>query len=249
MSAAATSTAAIPAPAVAHEPLSALGRRLVMAGAVGLNLAAVWALVGWQAERPATGEPHTVQVSWISPPAAAAVAPPLRPEPAAPAPRPQPQGIAAARPTPAPAPFMAPAPAPAPAPAVVAAPAPAAVAAPATPAPPAPAPAPAAPPAPPAPPAAPRTVSVSEIAFLTPPVLEYPFASRRAREQGQVRVRLLVDPQGRPQQLELLRSSGFARLDEAALAAVRATRFKPYLDNGVAQAVRVVMPLDFELEN
>jgi protein TonB len=221
----------------AHEPLSPLGRRLVMAGAVGLNLAAVWALVGWQAERPATGEPHTVQVSWIAPLAPAVAPPPPRREPAAPAPRPKPQVIAAARPTPAPAPFVAPPPEPAPAPAVLAAPAP-----PAPPTPPAP-------PAPPPPPAAPRTVSVSEIAFLTPPVLEYPFASRRAREQGQVRVRVLVDPQGRPQQLELLRSSGFARLDEAALAAVRATRFKPWLDNGVAQAVRVVMPLDFELEN
>jgi protein TonB len=106
-----------------------------------------------------------------------------------------------------------------------------------------------APPAPPPPPAAPRTVSVSEISFLAPPQLDYPLASRRAREQGQARVRVLVDAQGRPQQMELLRSTGFARLDEAALAAVRATRFKPYMENGVAQAVRVVMPLDFELEN
>jgi protein TonB len=144
--------------------------------------------------------------------------------------------ISTPRPTPAPAPFVALSPEPvAPAP-VVAAAAPA-VAAPAPPAP------------PPPPPAAPRTVSVSEISFLTPPQLDYPLASRRAREQGQARVRVLVDAQGRPQQMELLRSTGFTRLDEAALAAVRATRFKPTMENGVAQAVRVVMPLDFELEN
>lgn len=226
------------APATPAEPLPPLARRLVVAGAVGLNLAAVWAVVNWQAEDPPAGEPRTLEVSWIAPPAppTPVVAPPP-PVPAPTPPAPKRSVIAAARPTPAPAPLVAPPPEPAPVP-TAAAPAPAAPAAP-----------PAQPAPPPPPPAAPRTVSVSEISFLVPPALEYPFASRRAREQGQVRVRVLVDTQGRPQQPELLRSSGFARLDEAALAAVRATRFKPYMENGVAQAVRVVMPLDFELEN
>jgi protein TonB len=208
---------------------------------VGLNLAAVWAVVNWQPQQPEAGEPRTLEVSWIAPPAPPApdvAPPPPRPAPTPPAPPPKRTVIAAARPAPAPVPFVA-------APPEPPAPVPVAVA-PANPAP-------AAPPAPPAPPppppAAPRTVSVSEISFLVPPAPEYPFAARRAREQGQVRVRVLVDTQGRPQQPELLRSSGFARLDEAALAAVRATRFKPYMENGVAQTVRVVMPLDFELEN
>jgi protein TonB len=64
-----------------------------------------------------------------------------------------------------------------------------------------------------------------------------------------VHVRVLVDARGAPQQMVLLRPSGFARLDEAALATVRATRFKPYTENGVALPFWVVMPLIFELDN
>lgn len=223
-----------------HEPLSPLAKRSVGAGAVGLHVAAVaWLVIGTPMEPAQVGEPRTLQVEWIAAPAPPAPPvtqpPPPVPQPA-PAQPPRPTVVSTPRPTPAPAPFVAPPPEPvAPAPAVAAAPAPHA-----PPAPPAP---------PPPPPAAPRTVSVSEISFLTPPQLDYPLASRRAREQGQARVRVLVDAQGRPQQMELLRSTGSTRLDEAALAAVRATRFKPYMENGVAQAVRVVMPLDFELEN
>ena len=44
------------------------------------------------------------------------------------------------------------------------------------------------------------------------------------------------------------RSSGFARLDEAAMSAVRKTRFKPYTENGKAVAGWVRMPFPFELE-
>jgi protein TonB len=80
-------------------------------------------------------------------------------------------------------------------------------------------------------------------------VLEYPLASRRLREQGRVEVRLLVDAMGLPQQAQVVRTSGYQRLDEAALATVRATRFKPYTENGVPQSFWVVMPLVFELEN
>ena len=61
-------------------------------------------------------------------------------------------------------------------------------------------------------------------------------------------VRVLVDARGLPQQMQLTRSSGFASLDEAALATVRATRFKPYTENGVPQPFWVLMPLVFELE-
>jgi protein TonB len=61
-----------------------------------------------------------------------------------------------------------------------------------------------------------------------------------------VHVRVLVDVRGLPQELHVVRSSGYARLDEAALATVRGTRFKPYTENGVALAFWVVMPLVFE---
>ena len=74
-------------------------------------------------------------------------------------------------------------------------------------------------------------------------------AKKYLQEQGRVDVRLLVDARGLPQQAQVARSSGHARLDEAALAAVRATRFKPYTENGMPQPFWVVMPLVFELEN
>ena len=102
------------------------------------------------------------------------------------------------------------------------------------------------PPLPPAP--APRDVAITAVAYRTPPVLEYPLASRRMQEHGRVQVRVLVDVQGRPREFQIVRSSGFARLDEAALATVRATRFKPYTEDGKARPFWVLMPLVFELE-
>lgn len=99
----------------------------------------------------------------------------------------------------------------------------------------------------PAPPAA-RTVSITSVEYLVEPVLDYPLASRRLGEQGVVQVSVLVDARGRPEDMQVLRSSGYPRLDEAALDTVRATRFRPYTEDGVARPFRVVMPLVFELE-
>ncbi len=100
-------------------------------------------------------------------------------------------------------------------------------------------------PTPPAP--APRTLARDEVSYSVPPVLAYPLSSRRAREQGTAQVRLLVNAQGQPQQVQLVQSTGFDRLDEAALAAARATRFRPHLENGQPAAFWVVIPLAFEL--
>ena len=111
----------------------------------------------------------------------------------------------------------------------------------------------AAPPAPPAsapaPVAAPeRQVAIDQVAYLQPPVLAYPLAARRLREQGQVLVRVRVDEAGRPAQAVLQQSSGSRSLDEAALAAVAATRFKPYREGGVPRPFWVVVPLVFSLD-
>ncbi len=134
--------------------------------------------------------------------------------------------VAAASPTPA-APTEAPAPVAAPAPAVVA-----------------PAPVPAAPPAP----AAPKTLPSSAVRYLVPPVLSYPRASRELGESGVVRLRVLVDEQGRPREVEVAKSSGFPRLDQAALQAMRAARFQPHLEDGLPRMVWVQAPLNFQLD-
>lgn len=53
----------------------------------------------------------------------------------------------------------------------------------------------------------------------------YPSASRRASEEGTVRLKVLVDEKGRPRDVAIATSSGFARLDQAAMEAVRKWRF------------------------
>ena len=58
----------------------------------------------------------------------------------------------------------------------------------------------------------------------------YPPASRRAGEQGTVRLKVLVDTNGRPSNVEVAQSSGFPRLDEAAVQAVRKWRFEAATD-------------------
>lgn len=92
----------------------------------------------------------------------------------------------------------------------------------------------------------PRTVAITEVQYLVPPAPDYPLASRRLRETGTVHLRVLVDAQGRPQQVLLQRGSGHPRLDDAATAAVHAARFKPYTENGRPHAFWVVVPIAFE---
>jgi periplasmic protein TonB len=53
----------------------------------------------------------------------------------------------------------------------------------------------------------------------------YPPASRRAGEQGTVRLKVLVDTNGRASNVAVTQTSGFPRLDEAAVEAVRKWRF------------------------
>jgi protein TonB len=53
----------------------------------------------------------------------------------------------------------------------------------------------------------------------------YPSASRRAGEEGTVRLKVLVDEKGRPKDVAVATSSGFPRLDQAAMQAVRKWRF------------------------
>ena len=232
-------------PAVTPEPLPFAARGTLVAGMIALHAALAWTLWRLEPMSSPAGDESVVEVQWIAPPAPA-VAPVPQPAPVRPArastpvPAPRPPAVSVADKAPAPQEFVAPEPvalSPVPPSPVEPVAEPVAAATPASAAPAAP------------PPPAPRTVAITSVEYLTPPVLNYPLASRRLREQGRVDVRLLVDVRGQPQQAQVVRSSGYERLDEAALATVRATRFKPYTENGVAQPFRVVMPLVFEMEN
>lgn len=93
----------------------------------------------------------------------------------------------------------------------------------------------------------PPLLDAQAVGYLVPPAPRYPPASRRLREQGEVLVRVLIDADGRPREIDVLRSSGHARLDEAAIVAVRAALFRPYVAEGRARAAYVRVPVEFAL--
>jgi protein TonB len=94
----------------------------------------------------------------------------------------------------------------------------------------------------------PKVLPSSAVRYLVPPVLNYPRASHELGESGVVRLRVLVDETGRIKDIEVTGSSGYARLDQAAVASMRNSRFQPHLEDGVPCAVWVVAPVKFKIE-
>lgn len=109
------------------------------------------------------------------------------------------------------------------------------------------------------PPTAPTTATPAPIetvteprfdaAYLNNPTPPYPALSRRLREQGRVLMRVYVDPQGAPAQVQLRQSSGHPRLDSAAEAAVRRWRFVPARQGSDAIGAWVLVPISFSLRS
>jgi protein TonB len=83
--------------------------------------------------------------------------------------------------------------------------------------------------------------------YLNNPKPAYPSMSKRLGEEGQVLLRVLVGQEGGAEQIQVLRSSGFARLDEAAQAAVSRWRFIPAKVGNNATTAWVQVPVTFEL--
>ena len=86
------------------------------------------------------------------------------------------------------------------------------------------------------------------LAYATPLQPRYPPASARAREEGTVMLRVLVDPSGVPQRVEIARSSGHQRLDAAARDSVMRARFRPVMRNGEATSAWGLVPIAFRLD-
>ncbi|MEO5659274.1 MAG: energy transducer TonB [Polaromonas sp.] len=102
-------------------------------------------------------------------------------------------------------------------------------------------------PAPVAAPAPKVELPSSNADYLQNPKPAYPPMSRRLNEQGKVIVRVLIGANGQPQQSELGQSSGFSRLDQAALQTVMAWRYVPGKRGGVAEAMWFNVPINFVL--
>jgi len=76
----------------------------------------------------------------------------------------------------------------------------------------------------------------------------YPVDSRRAREEGTVVLSVLLAIDGRVSDIAVARSSGFPRLDRAALDAVRDWRWSPMMREGTPVMVRGMVTIPFILQ-
>ena len=77
----------------------------------------------------------------------------------------------------------------------------------------------------------------------------YPSFSKRSGEQGTVVVRLIIDETGSVEDVALLQSSSFPRLDRAATEIGKRYRFKPFLVNGSPQRISTNLLIKFNLKN
>jgi protein TonB len=176
---------------------------------------------------PSPLEAATLFVNFIAPPAPEKKEEPKRPPPPKPKPieKPQPRQIVAETPVVAPTDYVAPPPPPLPAPAPVIE-------------------------APPMPlPAGPMAMS-AELSLACPErsAPAYPAQSRRFGETGVVVLRVELDETGRVAVARVSSSSGHARLDEAALGAVRTWRCTPALRNGQPVRAVALQPFKFILQ-
>jgi periplasmic protein TonB len=102
--------------------------------------------------------------------------------------------------------------------------------------------------APPAPVPAKVVLPSSDADYLNNPKPPYPPMSKRLNEQGNVMVRIYIDADGLPQKAELQRTSGFERLDQAALAVVMKWRYVAGKRGGVTEAMWMGTTIKFILE-
>jgi protein TonB len=203
-------------------------RRAILGAMLALHVLAIVGLMNISGVRESMVDVAPIFLAVLAPPPPAAAPGPLPPPP--PRNLPSPPQLAL--------PLIAPEPSPSVSPLV------AQVAAPV-----APAPAVQAPEAPPPAPApALRTIPTSAVQYLVPPVPVYSRTSARMKESGKVVVRVFIDEQGQPRDVQVSQSAGFARLDDAAVAAVKKTRFKPCIENGVAISGWAFIPIAFELQ-
>lgn len=95
--------------------------------------------------------------------------------------------------------------------------------------------------------AAPADTTPSALGYNKRTAIPYPRDSAKRKEEGTVMLRVLVGPDGTPQEIDIERSSGFVALDRAAKAAVMKWRFEPGTRNGQPIAAYGLVPISFKL--
>lgn len=199
--------------------------RLGAAATVALHVFALAALFAYEPTRSAFIAAAPIMVSLVTPPkpdAKLADTPP-KPRPAVkPRPKPPEPPLLNTAPVeaPSPSPILAPPPPPSPETALAAAaPSPLAISAP-----------------------------IFGADYLDNPPPGYPALSRRAGEQGRVVLRVLVNPGGRADDVEIRSSSGHSRLDESARETVRRWLFVPAKRGDQPVPAWVLIPISFSLK-
>jgi protein TonB len=84
--------------------------------------------------------------------------------------------------------------------------------------------------------------------YLNNPAPDYPPASRELGEQGRVLLRTMINSDGTVAQVVLRKSSGFNRLDQAALDTVKKWQFVPAQRGEQKISAWIVVPVTFSLE-
>lgn len=93
-----------------------------------------------------------------------------------------------------------------------------------------------------------ETGATAAVAYRHAPPPEYPGLAKRRGQQGTVVLRVLVDPQGRPTEVQVEHSSGYRELDRAAQQqVVQRWSFVPALRDGQPISAWVRVPLQFSL--
>ncbi|PQJ26536.1 hypothetical protein BSZ31_09025 [Limnobacter sp. SAORIC-690] len=216
-----------------------ISNAVTFAGVVLLHLLGlVWAAQQLSVSEPVITPPSVVGVLVAPEPEPA----PPPPKPVPPPPKPEPKPV----PTPKPVAKPTPKPTPKPEPVREVAQEPVQQAAPTPPAPPS-APVQQATPAPEAP--APVTPPRTDAAHLNNPAPQYPALSRRLGEQGRVMLDVYILPDGSVGEIKLNRSSGFPRLDNAALQAVKTWKYVPAKRGDKPIPFWYVQPVSFVLNN
>ena len=83
--------------------------------------------------------------------------------------------------------------------------------------------------------------------YLRNPAPEYPAFSKRRGEEGRVLLRVKVGQDGVPRAILIHATSGFERLDNAALDTVRRWKFVPARVGDNAVEAWVIVPISFHL--
>lgn len=96
---------------------------------------------------------------------------------------------------------------------------------------------------------APVTPPRTDASHLNNPAPQYPALSRRLGEQGRVMLDVYILPDGSVGEVKLNRTSGFPRLDSAALQAVKSWRYVPAKRGDKPIPYWYVQPVSFVLNN